>query len=395
MATLQIADKPTLDAVKQDTTDILEAVSSGGGGGSFTVIDLIDGNQTEGPVVYAGSSLNYSRVSGILDYNGKQYICNNNGEIYQINEDFSTTYFRSASSSYEYGFFGFVILGSYAYLLCGANLAESTVVKRVALNNFKAGSWESATAMPSQHGSNPGICVYENEIHVIGGTGSTTGTSSSNTFKSHHAFNGSSWRSISLPFTPRTPILFSNGTYMYCVNTGSNTAPNYNVWRYDGTSWIDTGITMPYESIDNTQNNILVMDGKLYYVKKTRDSDFIITFDGEEFKTIKGASRLSSTSYIIGRDGHIYYLFYDVYKNEFDSSTYRYGVRMLTTIYSKSFFLVEGKKIIGNHLSILSDNLTRIDESTLLCTATGMATVSLDIASEGVNPDVDRYIAIV
>lgn len=89
---------------------------------------------------------------------------------------------------------------------------------------WNGSAWTSDVALPKS-AIESAMVVYDNEIHVMGGSG---------TFSMHYAFNGTNWRNVStLPGNfVYTSAVVDGGICLFC-NTSSSLA-NY---KWNGTAW--------------------------------------------------------------------------------------------------------------------------------------------------------------
>ena len=98
---------------------------------------------------------------------------------------------------------------------------------------FNGSSWESVSTLPYGFYGGSAV-VYNNEIHILGGNGST----------SHYKFNGSSWESVStLPY-----VFYRGSTVVYNgeihILSGDDSSYYTSHYKYDGNSWVNVS-TLP------------------------------------------------------------------------------------------------------------------------------------------------------
>ena len=95
-------------------------------------------------------------------------------------------------------------------------------------------SWSVAATIPYTCGLYPSVCVYNNELHVMGGNDNKT---------KHYAWNGVSWREVStLPYNVYTTdsVVYDNKLHII----GGNPSPTLH-YSWDGTAWTSES-TLPY-----------------------------------------------------------------------------------------------------------------------------------------------------
>lgn len=94
--------------------------------------------------------------------------------------------------------------------------------------------WSVAATIPYTCGLYPSVCVYNNELHVMGGNDNRT---------EHYAWNGVSWRKVStLPYNVYTTdsVVYDNKLHII----GGNPSPTLH-YSWDGTAWTSES-TLPY-----------------------------------------------------------------------------------------------------------------------------------------------------
>ena len=211
--TIQIADKPTLDATKALLEDsevglaaIKQAASSGAVSGSA------GGLQIE---KYVDEQVNGCASVSTLPYEFR------NGSAVVYNDEIH-------------------ILGSY----------DSSYYTNH--YKFNGTSWESVSTIPYNF-SNGSAVVYNDEIHILG-SGYYNGTYPNGNYpytKYHYKFNGSSWESVStLPynFTDGSAVVLNGEIHILgsgYYKSSSRPYAKYH-YKYNGSSWVNVS-TLPYE----------------------------------------------------------------------------------------------------------------------------------------------------
>ena len=119
----------------------------------------------------------------------------------------------------------------------------------------------SVSTMP--HFIDGSAVVLNDEIHILGGTGST-----SSYYTKHYKFNGSSWESVStLPykFYDSAAVVLNNEIHIF--GGDGDSAHHTNHYKYNGTSW-ESVSTLPYEFYDGAavvlNNEIHIFGSRLY-----------------------------------------------------------------------------------------------------------------------------------
>ena len=214
---IQIADKPTLDAAKALLEDsgvglaaIKEAVSSGaasGSAGGLHIGKIVD-KITDGNVILP--ELNYAFT------NGSAVVLND--EIHILGSGY-----KNNSNTYIYA--------TYHY-------------------KYNGSSWEYVSGLPYNFWYGSAV-VLNNEIHILGGG------NSSSYCKSHYKFNGSSWESVST-----LPYEFYNGSAVV-LNNEIHILKNSMHYKFNGTSWSKQN-TVPY--CDNSGSRAVVLNNEIHVV---------------------------------------------------------------------------------------------------------------------------------
>ena len=189
---IQIADKPTLDKVLQNTSDIKSnmSMSNISGGGIECVSQYIAGG------VILGSNTKVSTLPYDF-YQGSAVVLNNEihilgGYSYSSNSSYGVNHYKWNGSSWvkvstlPYNFYrgSAVVLNNEIHILGGNSN-----------NHYKwdGSSWIKVSTLPYDfyYGS---AVVLNNEIHILG-------SYNSNCYKYHYKWNGSSWINVStLPY---------------------------------------------------------------------------------------------------------------------------------------------------------------------------------------------------
>ena len=122
---------------------------------------------------------------------------------------------------------------------------------------FDGSSWSEVSALPYSF-DNGAAVVYNNEIHILGSYTSNCGTK-------HYKFDGSSWSEVStLPysFNSGAAVVYNNEIHILGGNSDANdtTAKHY---KFDGSSWSEVS-TLP-KRIGN--GAAVVYNNEIHYLK--------------------------------------------------------------------------------------------------------------------------------
>ena len=206
--TIQIADKPTLDATKALLEDsevglaaIKQAASSGAVSGSA------GGLQIEKYVDEPVSACVSVSTLPFTFYDGAAVVLDNEIHILGGGANY-TNHYKYNGSSWEsvstlpYNFMGgaAVVLDNEIHIL-GTNYNSSDFTKHYKYNGT---SWTNVSTLPYEF-FNGSAVVFNNEIHILGSGYNTSGTYTYASY--HYKYNGSSWESVST-----LPYEFHNGS---------------------------------------------------------------------------------------------------------------------------------------------------------------------------------------
>ena len=248
--TIQIADKPTLDATKALLEDsevglaaIKQAASSGAVSGSAGGLHIGK---------YVDEQVNRCVSVSTLPY-----------EFYE----------GSA-----------VILNNEIHILGGKN--SSNYNKHY---KFNGTSWTSVSTLPYKFYQGSAV-VYNGEIHILGGY-------ASGAYTNHYKYNGTSWESVStLPydFYRGSAIVLNDEIHIL----GSAASDNYTKhYKFNGTSW-ESVSTLPYEFY---QGSAVVYNNKIHILgsnSANSTNHYLVGLDGRHIATMlpKGVHILLSNN---------------------------------------------------------------------------------------------------
>ena len=218
--TIQIADKPTLDATKAllengeyGLSAIKNAVDSGPSGSS------VGGLQIE---KYTDEQVNGCVSVSTLPYDfcvGSAVVLNR--EIHILGGNYNLTYMK-----YHY--------------------------------KYNGSSWERVSTLPYNLYGGSAI-VLNGEIHILGGAGGDT---------SHYKYNGSSWKSVST-----LPYNFSGGSAVvlngeiHILSSSETSCQKYH-YKYNGSSW-ERVSTLPYSFHGGSA---VVLDNKIHILGSSNNN---------------------------------------------------------------------------------------------------------------------------
>ena len=281
--TIQIADKPTLDATKALLEDsevglaaIKQAASSGTANGSVVGLQIekyVD-EQVSGCMSVSTLPYNFNTGSAVV-LNGEIHILGGTGD---------------GNSSYY---------GTKHY-------------------KFNGTSWESVSTLPYNFYSGSAV-VLNDEIHVLGGSGSST---------KHYKFNGTSWESVStLPYNFYSGSAVVLNDEIHVLGSGYSSSSSYpyakKYYKFNGSSWVDVR-ALPYEFYNgsavvlNNEIHILGSSDSSYYTKHylvRPDNRHIATMlpkgvhillsDNEDIVYASNAKRISSNIAEVTDTGYV------------------------------------------------------------------------------------------
>ena len=190
--TIQIADKPTLDATKALLEDsevglaaIKQAASSGavsGSTGGLQIEKYVD-EQVNGCVSVSTLPCSFMDGAAVV-LNNEIHILSGSGNSTKHYKFNGTSWESVSTLPYSFMDGAAVVLNNEIHILGGSDHYTSHY-------KFNGTSWESVSTLP--YGFRQGSAVvYNDEIHILGGDGGAT---------AHYKYNGSSWEKVStLPY---------------------------------------------------------------------------------------------------------------------------------------------------------------------------------------------------
>ena len=258
---IQIADKPTLDAAKALLEDsgvglaaIKEAVSSGVTSGSAggLQIENITNDTASGNV--SATNLPYEFYNGsAVVLNGEIHILgSSSSSYYKYHYKFNGSSWESVSTlPYDFCYGSAVVLNGEIHILGSSDYRTNHY-------KYNGTSWESVSTLPYSF-YNGSAVVLNNEIHILGGTTSSYMTS-------HYKFNGTDWEEVTV-----LPIEFYNGSAVVLNDEihilGSSHELNYYKihYKFNGTTWISV-FSLPYSFYNGSavvlNNEIRILGSK-------------------------------------------------------------------------------------------------------------------------------------
>ena len=315
--TIQIADKPTLDATKALLEDsevglsaIKNAVDSGSSGGS------VGGLQIE---KYTDEQVNGCVSVSTLPYDfcvGSAVVLNR--EIHILGGNYNLTYmkyhYKYNGSSWErvstlpYNLYGgsAIVLNGEIHILGGAG-GDTSHYK------YNGSSWKSVSTLPYNFSGGSAV-VLNGEIHILS-------SSETSCQKYHYKYNGSSWERVStLPYSFHGGSAVVLDNKIHILGSSNN---NYQIehYQFGGSSWGRVS-TLPYSfhggSAVVLDNDIHILGGTdhetSHYIVKN-DSRHIATMlpkgirimlsDNEDINYVSNATKISSNIAEVSETGYV------------------------------------------------------------------------------------------
>ena len=202
--TIQIADKPTLDAAKALLEDsevglaaIKQAASSGavsGSAGGLQIEKYVD-EQVNGCVSVSTLPYYFHNGSAVVLNNEIHILGSSDDSTYTKHYKYNGTSWESVSTLPYYFYEGSAVVLNNEIHILGSGYSNSSGTHSYAKYHYKydGTSWESVSTLPYNF-YNGSAVVLNNEIHILGSYDSSNHTK-------HYKFNGSSWVNVStLPF---------------------------------------------------------------------------------------------------------------------------------------------------------------------------------------------------
>ena len=250
--TIQIADKPTLDATKALLEDsevglaaIKQAASSGVASGSVVGLQIekyVD-EQVNGCVSVSTLPYDFWRGSAVV-LNGEIHILGGANGDHKSHYKYNGTSWVSVSTlPYEFYQGSAVVLNGEIHILGSYYKSGSSYPYAKRHYKFNGSSWVSVSTLPYEF-YNGSAVVLNGEIHILGGANGD--------HKSHYKYNGTSWVSVStLPyyFYGSSAVVYNGEIHIlgssYSYSSGSHQYARYH-GKYNGTSWVSVS-TLPYD----------------------------------------------------------------------------------------------------------------------------------------------------
>ena len=254
--TIQIADKPTLDAAKALLEDsevglaaIKQAASSGavsGSAGGLQIEKYVD-EQVNGCVSVSTLPYYFHNGSAVVLNNEIHILGSSDDSTYTKHYKYNGTSWESVSTLPYYFYEGSAVVLNNEIHILGSGYSNSSGTHSYAKYHYKydGTSWKSVSTLPYTFYRGSAV-VLNNEIHIIGGT---IGPGYDTTRK-HYKFNGSSWTEVatlSYDVCNSSAVVLNNEIHILGsgdIYTGTYSYAKYH-YKYDGTSW-ESVSTLPY-----------------------------------------------------------------------------------------------------------------------------------------------------
>lgn len=182
----------------------------------------------------------YANYSNIMMYNGEIHVLaspdrnSGTGKHYKYdatnNQLVEVMSMPSTFRAYESGL---VEYNGYLYAMNGS--------QDVKFYKFDGTSWTESVSMPSKYYSERiRFAVFNNELHVLLDVGSR-----------HYKFDGEAWTKVcDFPLTNASGGMFVHENELHFI--GGSTSPYTNWYKFNGTEWVDTGMTTPFANNNST-----------------------------------------------------------------------------------------------------------------------------------------------
>ena len=302
--TIQIADKPTLDATKALLEDsevglaaIKQAASSGAVSGSARGLQI--GKIVDEPV---SACVSVSKLP--YNFPGNAVVYNDEIHIFGGGITGNTKHYKYNGSSWEsvstlpYSFYkGSAVVYNGEIHILGSFYSTTSHYK------FDGTSWTSVSTLPYEFYEGAAV-VYAQRINILGGSKSTT---------SHYSCDGSTWSSSStLPYEFRDGAAVMYKGLIHILG-GYNT----NHYKFQGSYWQNVS-TLPYEFRDGAavvyNDEIHILDLSYHHAAKN-DNRHIATMlpkgthimlsDNEDINYTSNATRISSNIAEVTETGYV------------------------------------------------------------------------------------------
>ena len=320
--TIQIADKPTLDATKALLEDsevglaaIKQAASSGavsGSAGGLQIEKYVD-EQVNGCVSVSTLPYDFWRGSAVV-LNGEIHILGGANGDHKSHYKYNGTSWVSVSTlPYEFYQGSAVVLNGEIHILGSYYKSGSSYPYAKRHYKFNGSSWVSVSTLPYDFYEGSAV-VLNGEIHILG---SYYNSGSSHPYtKRHYKFNGSSWVSVST-----LPYEFYNGSavaYNDEIHILGGASGKTNHYTFNGASWRKT-YDVPYEFcqgsavVYNDEIHILlglsihytVKDDNRHIATMLPKGAHIMLSDNEDIIYASNAKRISSNIAEVTDTGYV------------------------------------------------------------------------------------------
>lgn len=292
--TIQIADKPTLDATKALLEDsevglaaIKQAASSGAVSGSAGGLHIGKAINISPSMDISVSTLPYKFYKGsAVVANGKIYIIGSYASSYykKFYEYDGTSWNEKAEIPYDF-YNGAAVVWNNDIYIVGARNGSNCEMYSYSLKSL---AWYKEADM-SQGFYEGSVVIWHDEMHILGGNNYKT---------THRAFaGGNRWRDVStLPyeFYQGSAVVWNDEIH---ILGGSNGKTKH--YKYDGSSWSEVS-TLPYEFYEGSA---VVWNNEIHILGGSGDSLRHYKYDGASWSEVSTLPyRLRQGSAVVWND---------------------------------------------------------------------------------------------
>ena len=374
---IQIADKPTLDAAKALLEDsgvglaaIKEAVSSGaasGSAGGLQIGKIVD-EQVNGCI--SVSTLPYDFYGGsAVVYNNEIHILGSSKGNYQTKHyKFNGTSWVSVSTlPYNFYHGAAVVYNNEIHILGGDSSYYTKHYK------FNGTSWESVSTLPYDFRCGSAV-VWNDEIHILGGDYNSSLGSGNEVY--HYKFNGSSWEKvpdISYNFYSGSAVVYNNAIHIlgsgYYNSSGSTNDKKYPCSKYHYQHGYNYNPYVPWTSVSTLPYNFyngsaVVLNDEIHILGSDGSSTKHYKFNGTSWVSVSTLPYDFSSGSAVVYNNEIHIL--GSHSNSKSHYLVKFDNRHIATMLPKGthILLSDNEDIVyTNNASRLSNNIAEVTET--------------------------------
>ena len=230
----------------------------------------------------------------------------------------------------------FNVLGTYTEL--GQYIWEKSEVGKVPEYGEKSSGIANPPIAPQNSGNSRTLVAYRGELHIVGSYNNTT----------HYKYNGSQWVAVStLPYQPQGSAIIVYNDEIHLIGGSGN---NYNTkhYKWSGSTW-ETASTLPYKFYWGTA---CVYQGELHIMGSgVSPQNYHYAWDGTNWKQLTNLPN-SSAYGCSAVYNDLLYIFVGTNNN---SRYYKWNGSTYENIYDTSIAAYYGTcQVIGNRLVLMS-----------------------------------------